>query len=82
MNPITQRSTTTSQQNGVGPQVKTNANKAATNQEVNMEGLAHERLVYLLANFMVSERNEIRHFEFLIRFMLTGSYCYCNIEER
>lgn len=52
MNPITQRSTTSGQQNGVGPQAKNNAHKAATNQEAIMEKVANERLIYLLANFM------------------------------
>lgn len=58
MNPITQRSTTSGQQNGVGSQGKNNAHKAATSQEANMEKLATERLVYLMVNFMVSEREE------------------------
>lgn len=61
MNPITQRSTTSGQQNGVGPQAKNNAHKVAVNQEANMEKLAHEKLVYLMANFMVSEQNETKH---------------------
>lgn len=57
MNPITQRSTTSAQQNGVGSQAKNNAHahKVATNQEANMEKLANDRLVYLLGNFMVSK---------------------------
>lgn len=62
MNPITQRSTTSGQQNGVGTQVKNNAHKAVTSQEASMEKLANERLVYLLATFMVSERDETGHF--------------------
>ena len=65
MNPITQRSTTSSQQNGVGPQAKNNAHKAAMNQEASMEKLANERLVYLLANFMVSERGANGRIDFL-----------------
>ncbi|CAD6589729.1 MAG: hypothetical protein ASARMPRED_004182 [Alectoria sarmentosa] len=52
MNPITQRSTTSGQQNGVGSQAKNNAHKIAINQEANMEKLPNERLMYLLANFM------------------------------
>lgn len=55
MNPITQRSTTSGQQNGIGSQTKNAAHKAAINSEVNMEKLANERLMYLLVNFMVSE---------------------------
>ena len=55
MNPITQRSTTSSQQNGIGPQAKNNAHKAIINLDANMEKLANERLVYMLVNFMVSE---------------------------
>lgn len=62
MNPITQRSTTSGQQNGVGPQAKNNTHKAAVNQEANMEKLANERLIYLLANFLVSERDGTGHF--------------------
>lgn len=58
MNPITQRSTTSGQQNGVGPQAKNHTHKAATNQETNFEKLGNERLLYLIANFMVSERDE------------------------
>ena len=61
MNPITQRSTTSSQQNGVVHQAKNNAHKAANNQEASMEKLAHERLLYLMANFLVSEQDETRH---------------------
>lgn len=61
MNPITQRSTTSGQQNGVGPQGKNNAHKAAIHQEASMEKLANERLMYLLVNFSVSERDETRH---------------------
>ena len=54
MNPITQRSTTSGQQNGVGSQAKNNAQKTATNQEASTEKLANERLLYLVGNFMVS----------------------------
>ena len=61
MNPITQRSTTSSQQNGVGSQPKNNAHKAATNQEAGMEKVANERLMYLMAQFMVSESDETWH---------------------
>ena len=53
MNPITQRSTTSGQQNGVGPQAKNNAHKAAIHQESNMEKLANERLLCLMGNLMV-----------------------------
>lgn len=52
MNPITQRSTTSGQQNGVGPQAKNNVHRAAINQEASIEKLANERLMYLLVNFM------------------------------
>lgn len=61
MNPITQRSTTSGQQNGVGTQGKNNAHKAAIHHEASMEKLANERLMYLLVNFSVSERDETRH---------------------
>ncbi len=61
MNPITQRSTTSGQQNGVGSQAKINAHKAAIGQDASMEKLANERLVHLLANFMVNERVETLH---------------------
>ena len=61
MNPITQRSTTSGQQNGVGPQAKNNAHKTAINQEANMEKLASEKLLYLMANFIVSEQIETKH---------------------
>ncbi len=61
MNPITQRSTTSAQQNGVGSQAKNNAHKAVMGQDANMEKLANERLVHLLANFMVNERDEALH---------------------
>ena len=61
MNPITQRSTTSGQQNGVGSQAKNNAHKATLNQDANMEKLANERLLHLMANFMVSERDETWH---------------------
>lgn len=54
MNPITQRSTTAGQQNGIGSQAKNNAQRNATNQETITEKLANERLMYLIANFMVS----------------------------
>ena len=81
MNPITQRSTTSGQQNGVGPQAKNNTHKAAINAEANMEKLAHERLIHLLANFMVSERDGTGHFQSLIDLMVVGPHCYCDIEE-
>ena len=81
MNPITQRSTTSGQQNGVGSQAKNNAHKVAINQEANMEKLPNERLMYLLANFMVSERDETRYFESLTSLTFIGPYCYCDIEE-
>ena len=58
MNPITQRSTNTGQQNGVGSQAKNNAHKVSTSQETGVEKLANERLMYLIANFMVSDRVE------------------------
>lgn len=61
MNPITQRSTTSGQQNGVGPQAKNNVHRAAINQEASIEKLANERLMYLLVNFMVSDRDETKH---------------------
>ena len=55
MNPITQRSTTSGQQNGIGSQAKNVTHKATINSEGNMEKLANERLMYLLMNLMVSE---------------------------
>ena len=58
MNPITQRSTTSSQVNGLGTQTKSNAHKATVNQEGSIEKLGNERLMYLLLNFMVSEQHE------------------------
>ena len=58
MNPITQRSTTSSQQNGVGSQAKNNAHKSATNQETGTEKIANERLTYLMAQFMVSQSDK------------------------
>ena len=58
MNPITQRSTTSGQMNGLGTQTKGNAHKATANQEGSIEKLGNERLVYLLLNFMVSEQDE------------------------
>ena len=58
MNPITQRSTTSGQQNGIASQAKNNAHKSAINPEANMEKLTNDRLVYLLVNFIVSKRVE------------------------
>ena len=58
VNPITQRSTNSGQQNGVGSQAKHNAHKVATSQETGVEKVANERLLYLMANLMVSERDE------------------------
>ena len=58
MNPITQRSTASGQQNGIAAQAKNNAHKAVISPEPNMEKLANDRLVYLLANLIVSKRVE------------------------
>ena len=55
MNPITQRSTISGQQNGIGSQAKNASHKATINSEGNTEKLANDRLMYLLVNFMVSE---------------------------
>lgn len=55
MNPITQRSTISGQQNGIGSQAKNATHKATINLEGNMEKLTNERLMYLMVNFMVSE---------------------------
>lgn len=73
MNPITQRSNTSSQQNGVGSQAKNNAHKAATNQEAGTEKVANERLTYLMAQFMVSESDETWRFCSPINFMAIGT---------
>ena len=56
MNPITQRSTTAGQQNGIASQAKNTAHKAPIIPEANMEKLANDRLVYLLVNFIVSKQ--------------------------
>ena len=86
MNPITQRSTTSGQQNGVGSQVKNNTHKGAMNQESNTEKLANERLVYLLGNFMVSERDQTEKqtwgIESLTYIMAVGASCHGHIEKR
>ena len=81
MNPITQRSTTSSQQNGVGPQAKNNAHKAATSYEASTEKQANERLMCLLVNFLVSQLHETRQSESLTSLMGIGPYCYGDIEE-
>ena len=73
MNPITQRSTTSSQQNGVGSQAKNNTHKAATNQEGGTEKVANERLTYLMAQFMVSESDETWPFCSPINLMAIGT---------
>lgn len=53
MNPLTQRSTTPAQQNGVGPHNK-NANFKPPNQEgAAVDKHAHDRLLYLYGNAMV-----------------------------
>lgn len=61
MNPITQRSTISGHQNGIGPQAKNATHKATISSEGNIEKLANERLMYLMVNFMVSERDETKH---------------------
>ena len=72
MNPITQRSTTSSQLNGLGTQTKGNAHKTTANQEGSIEKLGNERLMYLLLNFMVSEHHETWHSQPLTMLMVTG----------
>ena len=55
MNPITQRSSTSNQQNGVGPQPKGNTPKTAMNLDPrNVDQCTQERMLYWLGNFMVS----------------------------
>lgn len=55
MNPITQRSNTPAQQNGVGNRIKTGPSKTTGNQETTTpEKYANDRLLLLLANMMVS----------------------------
>ena len=73
MNPITQRSTTSGQLNGLGTQTKSNAHKTTANQEGSIEKLGNERLMYLLLNFMVSEQDETWHFQPLAMLMVLGS---------
>lgn len=54
MNPITQRSTMPAAQNGNIAQPKTSTQKSAANVELaNADKHAHDRLVFLMANFMV-----------------------------
>lgn len=54
MNPITQRSTIPAAQNGNLAQLKTSPKKPAANMELaNADKHAHDRLVFLMANFMV-----------------------------
>ena len=72
MNPITQRSTTSGQLNGLGNQTKANAHKTTANQEGSIEKLGNERLVYLLLNFMVSEQDETWHSQPLTMPMAIG----------
>lgn len=53
MNPITHRSNNVGQQNGAGQQAKS-GQRATGHQDANAsEKLVHERLLYLLGNFMV-----------------------------
>lgn len=55
MNPITQRSNTPTQQNGVGLQAKATTQKPPNHQEsATPERHANDRLLYLLGNFMVN----------------------------
>ena len=55
MNPLTQRSTNTAQQNGVPSQGRGVSTKASTNQETaTPDKHAHDRLLALYANAMVS----------------------------
>ena len=72
MNPITQRSTTSGQMNGLGTQTKGNAHKTTANQEGSIEKLGNERLMYLLLNFMVSEQDETWHSQPLTMLMVIG----------
>ena len=54
MNPITQRSNTPTQQNGVGLPAKATTQKPPNHQEsITPEKHANDRLLYLLGNFMV-----------------------------
>lgn len=52
MNPITQRSNTTGQQNGAGPQTKIRQKSSGQNAD-SADKIANERLVFLLGNSMV-----------------------------
>ena len=81
MNPITQRSTTSGQLNGLGTQTKSNAHKTIANQEGSIEKLGNERLIYLLLNFMVSEQDETWHSQPLTMLMVKGSERYRDFEE-
>lgn len=55
MNPITQRSNTPAQQNGVGNRIKPGPSKPTINQETNTpDKHANDRLLFLLANMLVS----------------------------
>lgn len=55
MNPITQRSTTPAQQNGAGNQAKAVSQRPVNNRETNSpEKHAHDRLIFLLGNMIVS----------------------------
>lgn len=57
MNPITQRSNTPTQQNGVGLQAKAATQKPSNNQEsTTPEKHANDRLLYLLGHVMVSDQ--------------------------
>ena len=54
MNPLTHRTTTPAQQNGVGAHSKNSPQKPFANQEVAaIDKHAHDRLVYLYGNAMV-----------------------------
>lgn len=54
MNPITQRSSTPGQQNGAGPQSKSNTQKTSMNVDPRyMDQYTQERMLHLLGNFMV-----------------------------
>lgn len=46
-----------------------------------MEKVANERLIYLLANFMVSVRYETGHFNSLTSLMVVGPQRHCDSED-
>lgn len=74
MNPITQRSTTPAQQNGVGSQARAVSLKSTSNQETGTyDRHSNDRLLFILGNFMVSRRNRGLMTQWLTA---AGAFCF------